>query len=157
LPLVGQIAALAWDAGGRLFTAACHLLTRLRETHIASDMHTVCETHSFQRAAKDAGMSTDEIADLINYLAVNPMAGDEMAGTGGCRKLRVAGRGKGKSGGYRTITFYSGQMMPVFLITVFSKGEKANLTKAERNQLALLTGAIISDYKKRIVKVSVAQ
>ncbi|WP_158931131.1 type II toxin-antitoxin system RelE/ParE family toxin [Acidisphaera sp. S103] len=120
-------------------------------------MHTVCETHSFQRAAKDAGMSTDEITDLINYLAVNPMAGDEMAGTGGCRKLRVAGRGKGKSGGYRTITFYSGQMMPVFLITVFSKGEKANLTKAECNQLALLTQTIVSEYKKRIVKVSATQ
>jgi hypothetical protein len=40
--------------------------------------------------------------------------------------LRVAGRGKGKSGGYRAITFYSGTALPVFLITVFGKGEKAN-------------------------------
>lgn len=102
-------------------------------------------------------MSADEVADLVNYLAANPTAGDEMAGTGGCRKLRVAGRGKGKSGGYRTITFFSGPMIPVFLITVFSKGEKANLTKAERNQLAAVTGKLAEDYKKRVVKVSVAQ
>ncbi len=42
---------------------------------------------------------------LVSLLAANPVAGDEMPGTGGCRKLRVAGRGKGKSGGYRTIKF----------------------------------------------------
>jgi hypothetical protein len=56
------------------------------------------------------------------------MAGDEIPGTGGCRKLRVAGRGKGKSCGYRTITFYSGESMPVFLLTVFSKGERSDLS-----------------------------
>ncbi|MCX7304421.1 MAG: hypothetical protein NTV73_08780 [Hyphomicrobiales bacterium] len=33
--------------------------------------------------------------------------GDIMPGTGGARKLRFAGRGKGKSGGYRIITFYA--------------------------------------------------
>jgi hypothetical protein len=74
-------------------------------------------------------MSSDEIDNLINDLSSNPMAGDEIQGTGGCRKLRVAGRGKGKSGGYRTITFYSGQVMPVFLIAVFSKGEKSDLSR----------------------------
>ena len=66
-------------------------------------------------------MTDDEIADLVSFLAENPMAGDEMTGTGGCRKLRLAGRGKGKSGGYRTITFYSGKAMPVYLITVFQR------------------------------------
>lgn len=70
-------------------------------------------------------------------------------GTGGCRKVRVAGRGKGKSGGYRTITFYSGIGIPVFLITVFSKGERANLTKAECNQLATLTRAIKAEYDSK--------
>jgi hypothetical protein len=77
----------------------------------------------FEKAADDAGMSEEEIEDLISYLAENPMAGDEMEGTGGCRKVRVAGRGKGKSGGYRTVTFYSGENLAVFLITVFGKGE----------------------------------
>jgi hypothetical protein len=61
-------------------------------------MHSVCETHSFRRAADASGMSDDEIETLINHLAADPMAGDEIPGSGGCRKLRVAGRGKGKSG-----------------------------------------------------------
>jgi hypothetical protein len=49
-------------------------------------------------------MVRDEIDALIANLAQNPTAGDEMRGTDGCRKVRVGGRGKGKSGGYRTIT-----------------------------------------------------
>jgi len=67
---------------------------------------------------EDAGMSEQEIDDLVTYLSENPKAGDEMVGTGG-RKFRLAGRGKGKSGGYRTVTFYSGEAMPVYLVTVF--------------------------------------
>jgi hypothetical protein len=42
--------------------------------------------------------------------------------------MRVAGRSKGKSGGYRVVWFYSGENFPVFLLTVFGKGEKDNLT-----------------------------
>ena len=90
---------------------------------------------------------------LISYLAANPTAGDEIAGSGGCRKVRVAGRGKGKSGGYRTITFYSGESLPVFLIMVFSKGERATLTQEEVNRLKVITKAIVQAYVTRVVKV----
>lgn len=117
-------------------------------------MHAVCETFAFRRAAQEVGMTEDEINDVIDYLAANPMAGDAMAETGGCRKLRVAGRGKGKSGGYRTITFYTGEMMPVFLITVFGKGEKANLNKKERNALRKLTKQISDEYQRKVAKVA---
>lgn len=115
-------------------------------------MHTVAETHAFRRQADTVGMTEDEIAAMISYLSDNPTAGDPIVGSGGCRKLRVAGRGKGKSGGYRTITFYSGAEMPVFLLAVFSKGERANLSKAERNDLAKLTATIVAAYRARIVK-----
>jgi hypothetical protein len=98
-------------------------------------------------------MREDEIDQVVLQLAANPMAGEEMAGTGGCRKLRIAGRGKGKSGGYRVVTFYSGVSIPVFLITVFSKGEKANLSKGERSDLTTLTRLIVAEYRKRVVRV----
>lgn len=81
------------------------------------------------------------------------MAGVEIAGTGGCRKFRLAGRGKGKRGGYRVVTFYSGIDIPVILITVFAKGEKDNLTKRERNGLAHLTKELVESYQRRVVKV----
>lgn len=117
-------------------------------------MHAVFETHAFRRAAAHAGMSEDEIAALVGYLAGNPDAGDVIAGTGGCRKLRRAARGKGESGGYRTITFYSGAKMPVYLLTVFGKGEKANLSDAECNALRTLTKALAAEHRDAIAALA---
>ncbi len=115
-------------------------------------MHTVSELRAFRKAAVAAGMSDEDIEELIDYLASNPNAGDEIAGTGGCRKVRFAIRGnnKGKSGGVRTITFYTGESLPVFLITVFGKSQKINLTKAERNALSGMTKAIVDEYARRV-------
>lgn len=115
-------------------------------------MHTVVTTRAFLKAAVDAGMSETEIEALTLQIAASPMAGDEIAGTGGCRKLRLAGRGKGKSGGYRIITFYSGETIPAFLITAFSKGERADLSQRERNALAIMTKEIVNAYKPRVVE-----
>lgn len=117
-------------------------------------MRAVCETHAFRRAAVSAGMDEDEIFALVGYLANHPTAGDVIAGTGGCRKLRWAGRGKGKSGGYRTITFYSGAMMPVYLLTVFGKGERANLSNAECNALHALTKAIVAEHADAVAAMA---
>jgi len=113
-------------------------------------MHAIARLHSFDHAARSAGLSEDEIEAVVNFLAENPDAGDEMAGTGGCRKFRWRGRSKGKSGGYRTITFYSGEMMPVFLITVFSKGEKSNFTAKECGKLKGLTKQIAQVYRSKV-------
>ena len=117
-------------------------------------MHTVAQLHSFNRAAAETGLSEQEVERIVNILAENPKAGVEMPGTGGCRKLRIAGRGKGKSGGHRIITFFSGEIMPVFLITVFSKSERANLTKAECNQLKEMTKAIVQEYRLKIATLA---
>lgn len=114
-------------------------------------MHAVAQTHAFRRAADEAGMTEDEIESLVSFIAENPTIGDAISGTGGCRKVRYAGRGRGKRGGYRTITLYSGQTMPVFLLTVFAKGEKVDLTQAERNNLRVLTKEIVEAYKARVV------
>ena len=81
---------------------------------------------------------------VVNLIAANPEAGEIMPGCGGARKLRVAKPGKGKSGGYRVITYFAGATRPVFLLTVFGKNEKANLTKGERNALAEMTKTLAS-------------
>jgi hypothetical protein len=112
-------------------------------------MHTVVETRSYLADAKTAGLTEAERAAVVEMIANKPDAGDEIGGTGGARKVRVAGRGKGKSGGYRLITFYSGKDVPVFLLAVYSKGEKANLTKTERNELKVILGDIVREYRKR--------
>jgi hypothetical protein len=72
---------------------------------------------------------------IVTSIARNPDAGELIPGTGGARKIRFAGRGKGKSGGYRVVTFYAGSDVPVFLLDVYGKGNRANLSKTERNEL----------------------
>jgi hypothetical protein len=142
-----------WDARGleEPFAAAplgVRLDTIDQDTPVAytPGVHVVVETAPFIAAAKAAGLSSGEIGRIIDHLARRPDAGDLIQGTGGARKLRFAGRGKGKSGGYRVITFYSGASLPVFLLTVFAKGERADLSKAERNALAQLTKVLVDSY-----------
>jgi hypothetical protein len=69
-----------------------------------------------------------------------------MRGTGGIRKLRWSAQGKGKSGGVRVIYYYHDGSTPLFLLTIFGKGEKANLSKAERNELAKFTSLLLKHY-----------
>jgi hypothetical protein len=112
-------------------------------------MHTVVETPSFLADAKSAGLSDEERLALVDYVAAHPDAGDEISGSGGARKLRLAWRGKGKSGGYRVVTFYSGNDVPVFLLNMFSKGERANLSKSEINALRTILTRIVDTYRAR--------
>ena len=72
-------------------------------------MQVVVETAEFLRRAKECRVSDAERAEMVDFIAANPLAGDEISGTGGARKVRFAGKGKGKSGGHRVITFYSGE------------------------------------------------
>lgn len=85
-------------------------------------LHTVVETPEFRRRATGR-LSRNEIGRFVDHVAANPDTGVSIPGTGGARKVRWAARGKGKSGGVRIITFYSGPDVPVFLLSVFGKGE----------------------------------
>ncbi|MCY3997402.1 MAG: hypothetical protein OXF07_14795 [Rhodobacter sp.] len=62
----------------------------------------MAETPTFSRQA-DRLFTGEERHALINYLAENPRAGEEIPGTGGVRKLRFAALGRGKRGGARMI------------------------------------------------------
>ncbi|WOJ91444.1 hypothetical protein RZS28_03935 [Methylocapsa polymorpha] len=54
------------------------------------------------------------------------------------------------------ISLYVGPHIPVFLLTVFGKGEKANLTKAERNDLGALAKRLVDSYRSKITKLGAA-
>ena len=85
-------------------------------------MQSVIETEGYLRAANDAKMAEEEMVAAVDLVSTDPEAGDVMAGTGGVRKARLAGRGKGKSGGYRIVWYFGGGDIPVFLLAVFGKG-----------------------------------
>jgi hypothetical protein len=108
----------------------------------------VVETEEYLSAADDAGLMEEERDAIALALALDPTKGELMVGTGGARKFRWAGRGKGKSGGYRVITYYGGGDIPVFLLSVFSKGERANLSAAQKADLKAVLSALANNYRK---------
>lgn len=96
-------------------------------------MHTVVETPEYLKASAKAGMTAEEREAVVEYISADPEAGVLLSG--GLRKVRVPGKGRGKSGGYRVITYYMDQAEPVFLLTVISKGQQANLTEAQKRSV----------------------
>ncbi len=99
---------------------------------------TVVEHHNYLKRAEKL-LTPDQMAEVVEILATTPDAGETMQGTGGCRKMRYAGvRGKGKSGGVRVIHLFVTADNEVHLLDIYGKGEKSNLSKAERNELAKL-------------------
>jgi hypothetical protein len=62
--------------------------------------------------------------------------------------MRHAGRGKGKSGGYRTVHYFGGDDVPLFLLSICGKNRKSDLTAAERKDLASLLPRIADAYRK---------
>lgn len=88
-------------------------------------MRTVAETPIFQRDAA-AIWTQAERDEFISWVAVNSEAGDLIKGSGGCRKVRWAASGWGKSGGARIIYFsVSGET--IWLLIACTKGKFDNL------------------------------
>ena len=110
-------------------------------------MHTVVETPAFLSDARSLGLPDAERLAIVTRIAANPAAGDVIEGTGGARKVRFAGRSKGKSGGYRVVTFFSGTDVPVFLLNIFAKNEKTDLTPKERRVLKSVLADIAKVYR----------
>ena len=110
-------------------------------------MQTVVETPAFLADARSLGLPDAERLAIVMWIAANPSAGDVIEGTGGAHKVRFAGKGKGKSGGYRVITFFTGTDIPVFLLNIFAKNEKTDLTPKERRVLKTVLADIVKAYR----------
>ncbi|MGR4893559.1 type II toxin-antitoxin system RelE/ParE family toxin [Sphingopyxis sp. LARHCG72] len=104
---------------------------------------TVVELPEFLRRAK-AIMSDEERIALVNYVAAHPEGGVSLGGS--LRKIRIARAGGGKSGGYRTIYVFGGTHLPIFLVTVFAKNEKDNLSRTEQAELVALSKILLARY-----------
>jgi hypothetical protein len=110
-------------------------------------MQTVAETAYFSRRAVKR-MTAGELWDAITMIASDPLCGDLIKETGGLRKVRFAVGSKGKSGGVRIVYYWFSENAPIFLLDVFKKGERDNLSEAERNELAALAGRLRASYRR---------
>lgn len=88
------------------------------------------ETPMFTRQATGDLFSDEELIQLQVELIENPNRGELIVGSGGLRKLRVAGNGRGKSGGFRVI-YYVATAESIFLLLAYAKNRKDSLTKSE--------------------------
>lgn len=106
-------------------------------------LQTVVELPEFLRRA-GVIMTEVERLSMVDYIAANPEAGVSLGA--GLRKVRIPREGGGKSGGYRTIYVFGGSHMPIFLVTVFAKNEKDNLSKMELAAAIKLSKLLLDTY-----------
>lgn len=97
--------------------------------------YSILPTHRFEkelkRLVKKFPSLKVEYKELIYEITQNPEAGTFIGNN--CYKIRVAiqSKGKGKSGGARAITYLYIETETVYLLTIYDKGEKADLKPNE--------------------------
>jgi len=117
---------------------------------------TVAEVDPFEATARASGLTEEERADITLFLARHPTAGDVIPGTGGLRKVRFGGKGKGKRGGYRTIHYYFDEENPVYLLAVYPKNQQIDLTPQQKARLSALSGQIKAECRARAERRQIA-
>jgi len=108
---------------------------------------TVAETAVFIRQAADLWMD-DERADFVDFIARTPEAGDLIPGGGGLRKVRWSRRGTGKRGGVRVIYFYYNPGMPLYLLMIYAKSQRDDLSPDARRSVQALVERLKQAYAR---------
>ena len=103
---------------------------------------TIIETHIFTRQLKTL-LPDDEYRKLQIELVSRPDAGVVIPGSGGLRKFRWAGSGRGKRGGIRVIYYWFSQKDIILLLCMYPKSGQDDLT---RKQLKILRDIIEREY-----------
>ncbi len=100
-------------------------------------IRTFIQTGEFSRNWDRLGFDDEDLRQLELDIMNNPDKYPVMKGTGGLRKARIAlgENNKGKSGGARVCYVDFVFAETVYLITVYPKKEKDNLSKEERNEI----------------------
>lgn len=94
------------------------------------------------------GLNDEDLRRLQMELLEDPKVGDVMKGTGGVRKMRFAFEHQGKSGGVRVIYVDFEVYEKIYLLTAYTKNEKENLTKDERNEIKKLITVLENQLKE---------
>ena len=98
-------------------------------------------TRTYERAVRKL-MSEADRQKMEAAIIADPGGAPLLRGTGGIRKLRWTGSGRGKRGGIRTIYFYHAGPEAVYLLTAYAKADRDDLTPTDRKTLSRLVAAI---------------
>jgi len=103
----------------------------------------IIETSIFTKQIKE--LMTDEVyRELQNTLVAYPESGTLIQGSGGLRKIRWGIASKGKRGGIRAIYYFKNNKNQIFMLMVYAKNERSDLTK---EQLSLLKKVVEREFK----------
>ncbi|MCD8219589.1 MAG: type II toxin-antitoxin system RelE/ParE family toxin [Ruminococcus sp.] len=103
----------------------------------------------FEKQWKMLKLTNHDLKQLQEELIIDPKIGSVMQGTGGLRKMRFAFEHAGKSGSVRVIYVDFTVYEKIYLITAYSKNQKDNLSKSERNAVKQQIAKLESELKKR--------
>lgn len=106
--------------------------------------------NNFTKKWNDCELTDNELQELETHLLKNPDSGDTMKGTGGLRKVRWALPHKGKRGSIRVLYIDIVIAEKIYMIDLFTKNEKDNLTDNEKNEVKKLVKTLIDEEMKRI-------
>ena len=98
-------------------------------------------TRTYERAVRKL-MSEVERQKMEAAIVADPGRAPLLRGTGGIRRFRWAGSGRGKRGGIRTIFFHHAGPETIYMLTAFAKADREDLTPADRKTLSRLVVAI---------------
>ena len=100
-------------------------------------------TPSFENSGKKL-LTEEDRRELELFLLEDPKRGPLIERTGGFRKVRFArpSRREGKSGGARVIDYFLERRERIYLLLVYAKGAKEDLSRAEENELRQLARAL---------------
>jgi len=79
----------------------------------------------------------DDVLKLANKLENNPTIGTELGNNTYKIRIKNSDNNKGKSAGYRVITYCINKQNEVFLVTIYSKSDKENILDLELKELIL--------------------
>ena len=82
-------------------------------------------------------------------ILADPGRAPVIPGTGGIRKLRWAGSGRGKQGGVRAIYFYHSEPGTTYMLTAYAKADREDLTPADKKALSRLVAKIKQEERNR--------
>lgn len=97
----------------------------------------------FTKVWQALGLSDEELRRLQSLLISNPYQGKVIEGSGGARKVRISvENGQGKSNGARVIYVDFLSSDRIYLIAVYPKSKKSNLSKSEISDIRKLIGGL---------------
>ena len=97
------------------------------------------ETRLFTKQVVEK-LTDSEYRELQDALMLQPEFGDLIPETGGLRKVRWAesSRGKGKRGGLRIIYYWYAPRSLIYLLVMYSKSDRDDLSAEEKKTLRKL-------------------